>query len=88
MPGFRIGVEWQNQISYYLDNANSAKYGGFTVYNLRLGYKIQHVDIWVNTLNALNAYYAVLASKSTYGYSYNLGDPREITLGLSYHFGK
>ena len=88
LPGFRIGVEWQNQISYYLDNANSAKYGGFTVYNLRLGYKIQHVDIWVNTLNALNAYYAVLASKSTYGYSYNLGDPREITLGLSYHFGK
>lgn len=86
--GFRIGVEWQHQGSYYLDNANSGKYKGFDVFNARVGYAVQKFDVWVNAMNVLNAYYAVLASKSTYGYTYSLGDPREFTLGVSYHFGK
>ena len=88
VKGLRLGIEWQHLSSYYLDNANSGKYPGFDVFNLRLGYNIAKFDIWVNTLNAFNKYYSVLASKSTYGYSYNLGDPREFTLGVSYHFGK
>lgn len=88
VKGFRLGIEWQHLSSYYLDNANSGKYNGFDVFNVRLGYTIAKFDIWLNALNALNKYYAVLASKSSYGYSYNLGDPREITMGVSYHFGK
>jgi outer membrane receptor protein involved in Fe transport len=86
--GLRVGIEWQHQGSYYLDNANSGKYPGFDVYNIRAGYKLAGFEIWVNALNAFNSYYAVLASKSTYGYTYSLGDPREFSVGVSYHFGK
>lgn len=88
LKGFRIGAEWQHQGSYYLDNANSGRYPGFDVFNFRTGYTIARFDVWVNVLNAFNKYYAALAAKSTYGYTYNLGDPREFTVGLSYHFGK
>ncbi len=88
IKGVRLGVEWQHQSSYYLDNANSGKYPGFDVFNIRAGYKIAGFEVWVNALNAFNKYYAVLASKSTYGYTYSLGDPREVTIGVSYHFGK
>jgi iron complex outermembrane recepter protein len=86
--GFRIGIEWQHQGSYYMDNANSKKYPGSDVFNVRAGYTVGRLECWVNALNTLNKYYAVLASKSTYGYTYNMGDPRELTAGISYHFGK
>ncbi|HMH21399.1 MAG TPA: TonB-dependent receptor [Puia sp.] len=86
--GFRIGAEWQHQGSYWLDNANSGKYPGSEVFNFRTGYAVGRFDCWVNALNGFDRYYAVLAAKSTYGYTYNLGDPREITVGLSWKFGK
>lgn len=86
--GLRLSLEWQHLSSYYLDNANSGKYKGFDVFNVRLGYTIAKFDVWLHTLNVFNQYYAVLAGKSSYGYTYNLGDPRESTFGVSYHFGK
>lgn len=88
IKGFRIGVEWQHLGKYWLDNANSGKYSGFDVFNARAGYSFHAFDVWVNALNAFNRYYAILASKASYGYSYNLGDPREFNVGVSYHFGK
>lgn len=50
--------------------------------NVRTGYVFGHWEAWVNTLNVLNRYYSVLATRSTYGYSYNLGAPRELTIGI------
>lgn len=88
LKGFRIGAEWQHQGNYYMDDANSKKYPGFDVINFRTGYDIGRLGVWINALNAFNKYYAVMATKSTYGYTYSLGDPREITLGISYHFDK
>jgi outer membrane receptor protein involved in Fe transport len=88
IKGLRIGVEWQHQGRYWMDNANSASYPGFDVINLRAGYRIKRFEVWVNALNVFNQYYAVIAARSTYGYTYNLGDPREFTTGVSFHFGK
>ena len=88
IKGLRIGAEWQHQGRYWMDNANAARYPGFDVINIRAGYRVKQFEVWVNTLNAFNHYYAALASKSTYGYTYNLGDPREITVGVSFHVGK
>ncbi|MFC4233264.1 TonB-dependent receptor domain-containing protein [Parasediminibacterium paludis] len=88
VKGLRLGAEWQHLSNYFLDNANTGKYAGFDVFNIRTGYSIKHFEVWVNALNAFNKYYSVLASKSSYGYTYNLGDPREITLGVSVKFGK
>lgn len=87
IAGLRMGVEWQHQGNYYLDNANSGKYPGFNVLNARLGYNAKQFEFWLNALNLFNKYYSVLAIKSTYGYAYQLGDPREITLGVGYRFG-
>jgi hypothetical protein len=47
----------------------------------------------MNVLNATNLYYSVYAAKNattngTDSYSYTLGDPREITIGLAYQFEK
>ena len=83
---FRLGIEWQHLGKYWMDDANTRKYNGFDVVNFRTGYQLGQWEVWVNALNAFNKYYAALATKSTYGYSYNLGDPAEVTIGLSWHF--
>jgi len=88
IKGLRLGAEWQHQGRYWMDNANTASYPGFDVFNIRAGYQVKQFEVWVNALNAFDRYYAAIASKSTYGYTYNLGDPREITAGVSIHFGK
>ena len=76
-----------------MDDYNKFTYPGFDVFNIRAGYKIKQVEVWVNALNAGNKYYAIISSKNatatgSSSYSYTLGDPREITVGLAYHFGK
>jgi iron complex outermembrane recepter protein len=93
IKGFRISAEWQHQGSYFMDDLNKTTYKGFDVINFRAGYKFHRWEIWVNVLNATNRYYSVIASKNATingsgAYSYSLGDPREITTGLSFHFGK
>lgn len=75
-----------------MDNLQQYTYNGFKVVNLRAGYDLQHWSIWVNALNLFNEYYSTNSQVSVAGgaasYSYNLGDPRSLTVGLSYHFGK
>lgn len=93
IKGFRISAEWQHQGSYFMDDLDKYKYGGFDVLNLRAGYQIKGFEIWINAINATNVYYSTFSSKNatTSGnasYSYSLGDPREITIGLAWHFGK
>jgi outer membrane receptor for ferric coprogen and ferric-rhodotorulic acid len=56
--------------------------------NLRAGYAIRQFEVWVNAINSTNTYYSTYASKSGSTLSYNLGDPREINVGLAYKFGK
>ncbi|PUZ23326.1 TonB-dependent receptor [Chitinophaga parva] len=88
VKGLRLGVEWQHQGGYWMDNANTSRYGGFDVVNVRAGYQFGRFEVWTNALNVGNRYYATIASSSGYGKSYNLGDPREFNVGLSCHLGK
>ena len=88
VKGLRTSIEWQHQSSYWLDNINSKKYGGFNVYNVRGAYQFKQFEIWLNILNAADAYYSVAASKSASGYSYNLGQPRTFNTGISYQLVK
>jgi iron complex outermembrane receptor protein len=92
IKGFRIGAEEQIVGKYFQDNQELRSYEGFKVTNIRAGYQYSRAEIWLNVLNVFNTYYATLASATVTGgkasYSYNLGDPRAFTLGLSYHFGK
>lgn len=87
VKGLRLGAEWQHIGSYYMDNANTKKYSGYDLLNLRAGYTIQKFEIWVNAINAANTYYSTYASKSGSTLNYNPGDPREFNVGLAYRFG-
>jgi outer membrane receptor protein involved in Fe transport len=93
IKGLRLGAEWQHQGAYFMDDLDLFSYKGFDVVNLRAGYQYKAVEIWVNALNVSNVYYSVFSSKNatasgSSAYSYSLGDPREITVGLAFHFGK
>jgi outer membrane receptor protein involved in Fe transport len=85
IKGFRIGAEWQKVGSYYMDPKNTVKYQGYNVLNLRAGYQYKGFEVWLNVLNATNNYYAYIASKST-SYSYQLAEPRNWNVGVSYDF--
>jgi len=85
--GLRVGAELQYIGSYFADPRNTAKYKGYTVVNLRAGYQIRGLEIWVNALNAFDNYYAYIVNKSAFGYSYTLAEPRNFNVGLSYNFG-
>ncbi len=94
LKGFSIGAEWQHQNKYFMDDLNNFTYNGFDIANIRIAYKIKKAEIWVNALNVFNAYYAVYATSApgasvgVNNKTYNMGDPRELTIGLSYKFGK
>lgn len=90
--GLRLSVEGQRVGRYYMDNLQQYSYGGFNVVNVRAGYDLGPFGVWVNVLNAFNDYYSTISqvsvSSGVAAYSYQLGDPRSVTVGLSYHFGK
>ena len=94
LKGFSVGAEWQHQNKYFMDDLNNFTYNGFDIANIRIAYKIKKAEIWVNALNVFNAYYAVYATSApgasvgVNNKTYNMGDPRELTIGLSYKFGK
>jgi outer membrane receptor protein involved in Fe transport len=88
IKGLRLGTELQHVGSYYVDPLNTSKYGGYDVLNLRAGYTIQGVEVWLNILNVTNNYFSYITTKSSFGYSYQLAEPLNFNLGLSYDFGK
>jgi len=93
IKGLKIGAEWQHQGKYFMDDLDLFQYKGFDVLHLRMAYQIKSVECWINALNALDQYYATLVTKSATAtgnasYSYNLGDPREISIGIAIRFGK
>ena len=88
LKGLRIGLEWQRMSSYYMDPANTERYEGFNVFNVRLGYEKDRLDTWINLLNTTDELYATNASKSRFGKSYSPGDPRSISIGLAFRLIK
>lgn len=85
--GLRVGMEWQHIGSYYADAKNTARYNGYDVIHLRVGYQLKGMEFWVNLMNVADNYYSYITSKSAFGYSYQLAEPRNFNLGISYDFG-
>ncbi len=86
LQGFRISAELQTQGTYFQDTQNSTQYNGHTIMHLRAGYRLHGVDIFVNAMNIFNTLYAETSSRSAFGYSYTPGNPRIISVGISYIF--
>jgi len=79
-------IEWLKQSSYYMDETNTTKYPGFSIFNIRAGYRYKNTEIWIALLNAGNSYYSTMATKNfsvkgNSAYAYYIGDPRSVTLG-------
>lgn len=88
LPGFRSSLEWQHIDSYYMDNANSIKYPGYDIFNLKFSYRYQNIEVWTNIMNVTDELYATVARRSRWGDSYSLGEPRAFNVGLAYNFRK
>ena len=84
LTGLRIGAEFQHVGKYYVDPQNTAVYSGYNVLNLRVGYTQKSWEVWMNVMNATNRYYSYITTKSSFGYSYQLAEPRNFNIGMSY----
>ena len=74
--------------SYWMDNANSEKYGGWEwVANLSVGYQFGQHSINFNADNLLDKHYAFEAKKDTSGrVTYTPASPRTVMLTYRYDF--
>ncbi|MBO9571507.1 MAG: TonB-dependent receptor [Chitinophagaceae bacterium] len=88
IKGLRTGIELQHVGEYYTDAKNTNKYPGYTVINFRAAYEYKWMEFWINVMNATDRFYATVASKSNFGYSYTLAEPISINVGYTYNFGK
>jgi outer membrane receptor protein involved in Fe transport len=84
ISGLRLGAEWQRIGNYFMDARNTEKYAGYNVINLRAGYKLKNLDLWVNVMNTTGNYYSYISTKTASGYSYTLAEPRNFIVGVSY----
>ena len=69
-----------------MDQGNTMSYGGYDLFNLRVGYTWKSISIWAHLMNATDELYATVASSSNWGQSYSLGRPQNFVVGLSYKF--
>lgn len=88
LHGFRISAELQRVSPYFMDAKNTEKYEGYTVLNLRTGYKLKNLELWINALNVTDEVYATVAEKSAFGKSYRPGNLRTIFVGIGYNISK
>ena len=87
VKGLRVGAEWQKVGSYFMDAKNTIKYQGYNVFNLRTGYRYNGFEVWLNVMNATDNYYSYISTKSA-SYSYQLAEPRNFIVGISYDLGR
>lgn len=95
IPDARLAFEVIQQSSYWMNNANTVSYSGYTLLNLRGNYKIDtDWESWIQGRNLTNQLYAETASSSYSGVGaydalkdqYTVGAPRSLMVGLTYTF--
>jgi len=79
----RLALEWQHVGPYWMDSANTSRYDGYDVVNLRASYRVAGGEAWLHVLNLADAHYASLASRGRFGAAYDAGPPRTVVVGLS-----
>lgn len=94
--GARVAVEVVRMGAYWMNNANTVRYPGHTLVNLRGSYRLARGwDAWLQLRNLTDRHYANSASSSFSGVGsynpdtqnqYTPGAPRTLMLGLSYAY--
>ncbi len=92
----RITLEAQHLSEYWMNDANSVRYPGHTLLNLRAAWTVGAWEAWLKLMNIADAHYSTSASSSYSGTgvynpdtqnSYTPGDPRTLWVGVAYRFG-
>jgi outer membrane receptor protein involved in Fe transport len=96
MPGVRIALEAVHQGKYWMNNANTVRYAGHTLLNLRGSYLVaRDWEIWLQARNLADKHYADSATSSYSGVGayvpdtqnqYSPGAPRSVMLGVTYTY--
>jgi outer membrane receptor protein involved in Fe transport len=84
VPDARVALEWQHVGPYWMDPANTTRYGGYDLLNLRASYRLAGAELWLQVLNLTDAHYATTASRGRFGDAYNAGAPRTLVAGVRY----
>ncbi len=86
--GLKIRVQSHTWGPYYMDNANTERYGGYTLLtNAMIGYEKGGLDVALNVDNLFDKRYAVEVTKDTRGVKrYVPAAPRTFMVRLTYRF--
>jgi len=89
LNGGRTEIEWVKLGSYWLDDANTEKYDGHDLFNIRASYNFNKSwEVYARAINVTDELYAESASKASTGAaSYNPGMPKTFYAGLVYNWG-
>lgn len=87
--GLRTSLEWQHLGNYWLDNANTQKYAGHDLVNLRFSQPLAKQWLVYGSINNLgDVRYAEMAQISGGAASYAPGMPRTFYLGVEMTLGQ
>jgi iron complex outermembrane receptor protein len=86
--GFKFKVETNTWGEYYVDNANSEKYGGYQfLTNALVGYEKKNFDVTLYATNLFDQRYAMEVTKDTTGPTkYRPGAPFSLLAKVTYRF--
>lgn len=87
IPELLLSAEGVYVGSYWINDANTQKYDGHMVLNLRANYRKKAYEIYGQILNVADTHYAESTSFSNNEVSYTPAAPRTYLIGLRYHFG-
>ena len=89
LKGGLVELEWVRLGSYWLDDANTEKYGGHDLLNVRASYRFSpQWEIYAKLLNVADKLYAESASKGgSDPAQFAPGQPRTFFAGLIYRWG-
>lgn len=96
VEGARVALELVNQGAYWMNNANTVRYSGHALFNMRGNYQFADGwEAWLQGRNLTNKLYSDSASSSYSGTGaytpntqnqYTVGAPRSLMVGLNYTF--
>ena len=98
LPELKLTAIVQHLDHYWMNDANTVRYGGHQLLNLQAKWTQRQWEWWAKLNNATGKQYAESASSSYNGLSsttytpatmdsYTVGQPRTLLLGVRYHFG-
>lgn len=89
LNGGKLALEWVSLGSYWVDDANTAKYEGHDVFNLRANYLVDRQwELFGSIMNLTDKLYAEGTKLNGSNIEYAPALPRTVYAGLRYTWGK